>query len=142
MSINPYYISGFCDGEASFTFSLTRGKSVNLYFAIKLNHDDSLLLEKIQTFFGGIGKIYRVKEVLPGKNPWHTKASVYFRVTRIGELQKIVNHFDQYPLEGQKQDSYIVWRELHRLKRINYYRSAAKSKLLAIAERLRITNNR
>jgi hypothetical protein len=85
-----------------------------LYFAIKLTADDRGLLEDIQRYFDGIGKIYRVKPTGPKANTrsgW-TKESSYFRVTRMDQLAIVANHFSRYPLRGTKARSFEIWLEM------------------------------
>ena len=58
-------------------------------FTISLNSRDAALLEKIQQFFGGIGKIsIRKKDNV-----------VYFTVKSVKDLMNvIIPHFEKYPL--------------------------------------------
>lgn len=113
--MDPNYVTGFSDGEASFTYSRNKNGE-SLYFAIKLTAADSDLVYKIQQFFGGIGKIYSVKSRKPQKHSGHTKAAAYWRVTKLLDLQKIVSHFDSYPLHGKKNLSFQTWKQILNLK--------------------------
>ena len=133
--LNPWYVTGFADGEAAFTYSRTGG-SLALYFSINQREDNKELIEKIQVFFGYIGKIYHKKGSLPTVNSGHTKAAAYYRITRISELQVIVQHFDKYPLQSQKKlEAYKVWREMVIHKAENY-RSTNYDILHQLAEKL------
>ncbi len=113
--LTPEYVTGFSEGEAVFTYSRGSEFNINLYFAIKLNSDDKELLREINNFFG-VGKIYNVKESLPGKYSGHTRPGSYYRVTRISDLPRIIEHFDSHPLQGKKQKVYKIWREIFFLK--------------------------
>ncbi|NOX97362.1 MAG: hypothetical protein GXO98_04755 [Nitrospirae bacterium] len=115
MALDPWFVTGFCDGEASFTYSRT-GRGVNLYFSLKLREEDREVLEGIRNFFG-VGKIYPVKALLPGSRGDKTCPSPYYRVCKVLELERIVGHFDSYPLVGRKAASYRVWKEMFLLKR-------------------------
>ncbi len=117
--LNPWYVTGFVDGEGSFTFSRS-GNNIGLYFAIRLNDQDKELLTSIQRFFGGIGYLYPAKAHASDKGK--TKAACYYRVTRINDLLKIVKHFDDYPLEGLKKQSFQIWREMVMIKYNNFRR--------------------
>lgn len=113
----PWYITGFCDGEAAFTYSKTGSRgNLNLYFSIKVNSDDRLLIEEIQNFFG-VGRIYSVKARPPGPYSGPTRAAAYYRVQRIGELDRIVQHFDKYPLSSKKAKAYQAWKKIFALKK-------------------------
>jgi hypothetical protein len=87
-------VTGFSDAVASFTYSRS-GKQLALYFAVKA---DPELLEQLQEFFGGIGRIY--------------SAARYFRVSRRDELTRVVSHFDDYPLRSRKQKVFSIWRQM------------------------------
>ena len=114
--LDPWYVTGFCDGEGTFTFS-RRTRGLALYFGIKLTEKDRPVLEAIQAFFGGIGKIYyHRRPPIPPPNAGFSKPAAYFRVTRIAELQRVVEHFDEYPPQGCKRESYRIWREMVVLK--------------------------
>ena len=120
--LNPWFITGFCAGEAAFTYSRD-GSSFNLYFAIKLNDSDKELIEQIQDFFG-VGKIYNVQARLPGKYSGFTRPALYYRVTKLDELQRVIEHFDKYPLSGRKLKTYQVWKDMldekRRFRRADY----------------------
>jgi hypothetical protein len=137
--LNPWYITGFADGEAAFTYSRVGG-SFGLYFAIHQREDNKQLIEAIQSFFSYVGRIYHKKEALPTVNSGYTKAAAYYRVTKISELQVIVGHFDKYPLQSQKKlEAYKVWREMV-MHKLENYRSVDYNKLHQLAEKLSSLN--
>ena len=95
-TLEPEYVTGFVDAAGSFTYSRS-SKQLALYFALKVGATDRPLVEDVQAFFGGIGRIY---------------AAGYFRVTRREELMMIVEHFDRHPLRSSKREVYELWREM------------------------------
>jgi hypothetical protein len=109
--LDPWFVTGFSDGEAAFTYSKCNNVFA-LYFSVRQREDNREIVEKIQGYFGGIGKIYRGKEALPTKNSGYTKPSAYYRVCKQEELMNIVAHFDKYPLQSKKQEVYNVWRQM------------------------------
>lgn len=115
-TLDPHYVTGFTDGEGCFTYSRS-GRQFALYYALKLTAADEPILEEIQTFFGGIGRIYDVKARAPGPRSGATKSAKYFRVSHRDELAVIVNHFDHYPLRTTKREGYEIWRLMVLLKR-------------------------
>ncbi|MFH0912931.1 MAG: LAGLIDADG family homing endonuclease [Candidatus Omnitrophota bacterium] len=138
--LSPWYITGFCDGEAAFTYCRSGG-TFGLYFAVKQREDNRQIVEQIQEYFNYIGNIYRGKEASPSKNSGFTKASAYYRVTRIGELKIIVDHFDKYPLQSKKKlEAYKVWREMV-IHKLENYRDIDYDKLRALAEKLSSLNS-
>ena len=116
-------MTGFCDASGSFTYSRS-GRQLALYFAIKLGLADRGLLEHLQSFFGGIGRIYDVGP----------RAS-YFRVSRRDELAAIVEHFQSFPLQSSKQRAFEVWREMVSAKQD--FRHPDRALLDELAGRLR-----
>ncbi len=134
-TLDPWYISGFCDGEAAFTYS-RMGISYALYFAIKQREDNRQIVEDIRQYFNYIGKIYVSKESAPTNNSGFSKASAYFRVTRIDELKIVLDHFDKYPLQSnKKQVAYNTWRQMV-LYKLENYRDIDYDKIRVLAEKL------
>ncbi|MDP3041999.1 MAG: LAGLIDADG family homing endonuclease [Candidatus Omnitrophota bacterium] len=137
--LDPWYVTGFADGEAAFTYSRAGG-SFGIYFAIKQREDNRQIVEEIHNFFGGVGYIYRGKESNGAPKSGFSKPYAYYRVTKSSELQKIVEHFDKYPLQSQKKhEAYQVWREMVIHKRDNY-RNIDYNRLSELAGKLSILN--
>lgn len=102
VKLNPYYITGFADGEGSFIVTLYKrpardskiGWGVRAQFQIVLHTRDLPLLKKIPTFFGGIGSISQSK----------VRNTASFCVASIKEINVvIIPHFDKSKLVTQKQ---------------------------------------
>ncbi|MFH0940774.1 MAG: LAGLIDADG family homing endonuclease [Candidatus Omnitrophota bacterium] len=114
--LDPWYVTGFCDGEAAFTFSRTVANNVTVnvtaVFSVRQRRDNEQIVKNLQIFFGGVGTIYIGKETLPTKNSGHTQESSYYKVSRVDELKKILEHFDKYPLQSKKREVYAVWKDL------------------------------
>ncbi len=139
-TLDPWYISGFCDGEAAFTYS-RMGGAFALYFAIKQREDNRQIVEDIQQYFNYIGKIYVSKESAPTKNSGSSKASAYFRVTRIDELKLVLDHFDKYPLQSNKKKAvYSAWRQMV-LYKLENYRNIEYDKIRVLTEKLSELNS-
>ena len=104
--INPYFITGFCDGECYFTISVYKsdkmknGFFVKLTFGIGLHNKDKSLLEAIQYSLGGIGYISKL-----GKD------AMQFRVSSVKDLEVIMTHFDNFPLITQKFSDYLLFKQ-------------------------------
>jgi hypothetical protein len=138
--LNPWYITGFADGEAAFTYS-RQGGTLALYFAIKQREDNQQIVEEIQKYFDYVGKIYKEIESTGSPKAGLTKPSAYYRVTRINELKIIINHFDKYPLQSvKKQEAYQVWREMV-MHKLENYRDVNYDKLRSLAEKLSNLNS-
>ena len=126
--LDPWYVTGFVEGEGSFTYS-RNGKQLSLYFGIKLGEADEPILTAIQEFFGGIGSIYYVQP--RGESG---KGAAYLRVCRREQLPVIVDHFDAYPLRGSKLAVYRIWREMVLLKQ--QFRQPPRDELQDLAAQL------
>ncbi len=138
--LTPWYITGFCDGEAAFTYSRTGG-SFGLYFAVKQREDNRQIIEDIREYFNYIGDIYKGKESQHSPKGGFTKPSAYYRVTRIDELQRIVGHFDKYPLQSKKKfEAYTVWREMV-MHKLENYRDVDYNTLQGLALKLSSLNS-
>lgn len=138
--LNSWYVTGFADGEAAFTYSRAGGV-FNMYFAISQREDNRHIVEKIHKFFDYVGFIYKGKGSQPAKNSGLTKPYVYYRVTRIEDLIRIIEHFDKYPLQSKKIECYNVWKEMVLYKNDNW-RSAAYDVMRPLAEKLSALNQK
>lgn len=96
--LNPNFVTGFADGESCFIIGVSKdsrnysGYRVKVHFQIHLHNKDQTLLENIQNHFDGVGSIYKQ----------FNRDVVIYSVTSITDLEKIINHFDKYPLITKK----------------------------------------
>lgn len=138
--LDPWYVTGFCDGEAAFTYS-RNGGNFALYFAIKQRNDNRQIIEDVRDFFNAVGDIYIQKESSSTPKAGLSQPAAYYRVTRIGELPRILEHFDKYPLQSKKkQEAYKIWREMVRHKLENF-RNIDYDLLRSLAEKLSSLNS-
>lgn len=102
--LNPWFITGFTDGEGSFILTIIKDNKYKLgwraacRFVISLNKKDLKLLNKIKEFFG-VGNVF-----LMGKD------SAQYRVESLNGLAIIINHFDKYSLITKKQADYALFK--------------------------------
>ncbi len=103
--LNPYYITGFTDGEGCFSLSLHQEKrmftgwQIKPIFSIALHNRDINILEAIQRTFG-VGKIYK-----------HGADSIQYRVSSLKDIKIIIAHFDNYPLITKKCIDYLLFKQ-------------------------------
>lgn len=107
--LNPMWVTGFSDGESSFSVSVARN---DLYktgykfipaFAIELKDKDFKLLYKIQDFFKGAGKVHLIKN----------KGHALYVVSSVHELESIIiPHFIKYPLLTKKRISFLLFKDI------------------------------
>jgi hypothetical protein len=96
LPLNPYWVSGFIDGDGSFFVSKTN--QVTTVCSMGLNVRETPLLLAINKYFGDIGKIYHTK-----------KQSVHYAVTKVIDLRTIIiPHFDTYGLRGNKLSNSLI----------------------------------
>ena len=107
-ALHPSYVSGFVDGEGSFSVSILKrgmyktGYNIKPVFTLNLHSRDTVLLNRIQYFFG-VGKI-----TIRSKN-----RSVYLTVGSLKDLTNvIIPHFENFPLLTKKQADYELFKEI------------------------------
>lgn len=116
LGLDPWYVTGLVEAGGSFTFSRGSRSGMVLYFAVRLLPAEEELRGSLQRFFGGIGTAYRVRPRAASHVAGFTQAASYYRVCRRGELRRIVEHFDSYPLKGAKAAAFQIWRLMVLLK--------------------------
>ena len=108
--LDPWFVTGFCDAEASFTVSIyidkrikgREGWSIKPSFQISLHSRDMKLLLQIQEFFG-CGSIVTKKN----------RSETSFRVNSLHELTNlIIPHFVNYPLLSQKAADFYLFKQI------------------------------
>lgn len=108
-TINPYYLTGFIDGEGCFNLSIYKNSELAVgwhiipVFKISLHVKDKALLESIQRSLG-VGSIYK-----------HGKNSLELRVNGLKNLNVLINHLDNYPLITQKFGDFVLFKEAVKL---------------------------
>lgn len=103
------WLSGFTDGEGHFGLGWTGGGELigrpQAVFQINLRADDEPILAQIKEHLG-CGELRLLKQTR-GSNP-----CIVFRVRRTEDLKnKVVVHFDKFPLRAKKQRDFKLWKE-------------------------------
>nr|QBM09637.1 hypothetical protein [Dactylella sp.] len=102
--INPWFITGFVDAEGSFILKISKslkykaGWKVEPVFSIGLHQKDWRILEQIQTYWGGIGRINRTNNV------------VSLTISARKDLAIVLAHFGKYPLITQKKADFELFK--------------------------------
>ena len=87
-----------------------------------MHSKDQVLLEGIQSFLGGVGKITKQR-----------KDSIQFRVFSRHELELIIGHFNKYPLLTQKRADFELFKKAFDLiSREEHLTTKGLEKLIAI----------
>jgi hypothetical protein len=106
--LNPYWVSGFIEGDGSFYINIkNRGSvaSVSAVLAIDLHIREEPLLFKIKEFFGSLGNVYISKN----------RKVVQFKMSKIQSRKRLITilpHFKIYPLIGLKLYNFGIWKEI------------------------------
>lgn len=99
MELNPWFISGFIEGEGSFTLSLRPR------FQVKQRIDARMVIDAIKETWC-FGHVYECS----GKPP--TQPYVVYDVSKITDLLWIVDHFERWPLVNpRKKEVVLKWSE-------------------------------
>ena len=106
--LDPWFVTGFSDGESNFQVSITiRPESklkcrVKIKFQIFLSIKEMPLLLEIKEFFGGVGRVNTAS---------NNRAS--YVVDKPSDILKvIIPHFRAYPLITQKRRDFILWSRI------------------------------
>lgn len=116
-----WYLTGLVEGAGSFTFSRC-GRQLMLAFAIRSASANRRVLESLRELFRA-GQIY------------DSASGAYYRINRPRELLRVVEHFDRYPLQGEKRNAYKIWREMV-LLRLTHHGSRTPDQLQHLAKQL------
>jgi hypothetical protein len=105
--LNPHWVTGFSDGEASFSINISKandhslGWKISPSFSIGLHSKDLAILKEIQIFFNGAGSIYHLDD-----------SKVFYRIKSLTDLIKyVIPHFDKYPLLTQKRADFLLFKQ-------------------------------
>jgi hypothetical protein len=96
--LNPYFVTGYSDGESSFSVRFIRSNKSKFGFSIipvysigaEANIENLKLLRDLKDFFDGIGSISLCGNMY------------IYEVSSITTLHIIINHFEKYPFETTK----------------------------------------
>jgi hypothetical protein len=135
--LNPYYVTGLVDGEGSFYVGILPRKLGNVDFEVRpsfslsQNEKNRSILFKLKEFFG-CGTI----------RPSKKDNTLKYEVRGLKELkEKIIPHFEKFPLEGEKKKDFEVFKEI--IEKMEKGKHLQKKGLLEIVELVeRMTENR
>jgi len=106
--LNPYYVTGFADGEASFSVTVSPksqlkiGWEIRPSFSISQNKASRGVLFKIKSFF-------RCGSIRPSR----ADNTYKYEVRALEDLKnKIIPHFEKYPLHTAKRKDFKIFKEI------------------------------
>ena len=107
--LDPYYITGFVDGQGCFLINIDSksdrklGYAVSLSFKLKLDLRDKEILEKFIDFF-------KVGNITIRKDEY-----IEYIISSIKDIEVIIHYFDTYPLISQKWSDYQLFKRTFEL---------------------------
>jgi len=111
INLNPWFLTGFCDGESNFLVRIVKSNSVKVGWAVQplffflwnwvytFGPKDFSLLKNIRAFWG-VGEIY------------YKENSCNYMVQSLRDLNIIVNHFERYPFLTKKREDFILFAQI------------------------------
>ena len=112
------YISGYVDGEGCFSVSVSKREKLKIGWAVKpsfcvgQNYDRREVLDLMMSYFG-CGHIRR---------DWGDRTLKY-EVRKIDDLlEKVIPHFQQFPLKSAKQKDFLRFAEICRQMKVSEHR--------------------
>jgi len=125
--MNPWFFTGFSDGEASFMIYIQKTNSTKIgwaswvSFEINLSDKDLSILKSIKSYL----KVGTVNQKSDG-------SCVYY-IRRLPEISILIDHFEKYPLLTQKFADYLLFKSAYDiLKKKEHLTIEGLHKLLAI----------
>ena len=129
--LNPWWVSGFVDAEGSFGISTTINDTsfkTSLQFKItQKSHNEAVLQELVEYF--GSGKVHIDNS---------TTNTLKFQIQDISTIRdKVIPHFDKYPLISSKNLDYNDWKSvLNILSEKSHFSKEGKSKILELKNQM------
>jgi hypothetical protein len=108
-SVNPWFLTGFADGEASFIIYIQKTDNTKLgwatwvAFEINVNDKDMSTLKDIKSYLG-IGKINQKSD-----------GSCVYYIRGLNEISVLIDHFDKYPLITKKYADYLLFKSAYEI---------------------------
>ena len=117
--LDPWYVTGLTEGEGSFcvSFNLRRRLKIGIEtrpsYSVTLHRRDKELVKKLYQFFGCGGIRYSRRDLC-----------YKYEVRNVADIvEKIIPHFEQYPLQGSKWRDFELFSEICRMVRANLHLS-------------------
>jgi hypothetical protein len=114
--VNPHWITGFTDGEGCFSVSFNRREKLRLKVEVRPSFSISESCKRGSPFRG----VDRVQEFFGcGFIRYSAKDGTYkYEVRSLKELcERVIPHFDQYPLETAKRTDFLQFQKISFLMR-------------------------
>ena len=139
MVLNPWYLTGFVEGEGCFSISFSLRKKLKVKietrpsFSISLNKKDLELIKKIREYFDCGGIRYS-----------KTDNTYKYEVRSVIDLwKKIIPHFEKFPLAGRKFEDFAKFKKIIKMVRANLHLSKKHlPEIIDIAYKMNLSGKR
>lgn len=133
------YVTGFVDGEGCFSVSFSirekmkMGLEVRPSFAVSQHKRNKEIILVLQRFFGCGGVRFCKRD-----------QNFKFEVRSTTDLiEKVIPHFEKYPLQTSKESDFLAFKEVCRLIRTNHHLSLeGMKKVVELSERINKTGKK
>ena len=117
--IHPWFVTGLVEGEGCFSVSFNRRRRLKIgvetrpSFSLTLSKRDYKLLKLLRDYFGcGAIKFSR------------DDRTYKYEVRNVAKIaEKIIPHFEKYPLQGEKREDFEKFKRIVRMVRANLHLS-------------------
>ena len=117
MKLEPWYVTGLCEGEASFSVSFNWRRKLNVgietrpSFSVTLKARDLELIKALRNYFGCGGVRFS-----------RFDNTYKFEVRSIDDLtRKVIAHFEKYPLSGSKARDFQAFARICEMVKANLH---------------------
>lgn len=107
--VNPLFLTGFADGEASFIIYIQKTDNTKLgwatwvAFEINISNKDIAILKDIKSYLK-VGKINQ-----------KSNGSCVYSIRALNEISVLIDHFDKYPLITKKYADYLLFKSAYEI---------------------------
>lgn len=115
-NLNPYYITGFTEAEGCFYFKIEKTSTAKIglrfipIFYLTQDNNSESVLKNIHETLCSLYKPFTCSFVKRVKDN-----TVNYTVRGITACKNIIQHFNHYPLQGEKQRNFLIFCEIIKL---------------------------
>lgn len=126
--LHPMFVTGLIDGEGCFSIKIAKtviGWRVQLDFTVGMHIRDKELLQQIYKFFN-VGTLRETNNV------------IYYSVRSIKDLDVVVSHFTEFPLQTQKGADFILFaKAFHMIKNKSHLTTSGIEDIVSLKASMR-----
>ena len=105
-SLNPNWVTGFCDAESCFQLVIYKNPKLKSGWNVKLVFSIHLHIKDIDT-------LYNIQKFFLGGNVTIHKDTANYQVTSMSDLLRVIKHFNLYPLRTKKHSDFLLFKKAY-----------------------------